>query len=372
MRLKNTTTDSNVEMCQHVQLLGHSAYGVTELRAFEPRPMVAYVDNENDIARLAMELDRKTSGIYIGVQPRPLDLFDKAPNCWKPAVSSPQTNCGCDRDIEFITTCFFDIDVVSTERTKGCPATEEELQQSLQASLLLSRENGLALSSIICCSGNGHYVLAPVVPIPVDSDDVAEKFRRFCHHMAQRVVRQVSGIKIDPVYNLSRVMRLIGTVNGKGQPSKERPHRRAHFVTEPMPAKSMALYHMILNTEIAPPVKETTARPDNNRRDLTKIESCEFIKWCRKKPMDVSEPQWFAMITNLANLEGGPELIHEISRLDMFRYDHQQTQRLIERVQSRGYSPANCKTIRNNGFYCAKFGRCQVKAPMYLTHLFSI
>jgi hypothetical protein len=88
--------------------------------------------------------------------------------------------------------------------------------------------------------------------------------------------------------------------------------------------------------------------------------------------MDVSEPQWFAMITNLANLEGGPKLIHEISSLDMFRYDHQQTQRLIERVQGRGYSPANCKTIRNNGFYCAKFGQCQVKAPMYLTHLFSI
>jgi hypothetical protein len=372
MRLKNTTTDSNVEMCQHVQLLGHSAYGVTELRAFEPRPMVAYVDNENDIARLAMELDRKTSGIYIGVQPRPLDLFDKAPNCWKPAVSNPQTNCGCDRDIEFITACFFDIDVVSTERMKGYPATEEELQQSLQAAILLSRENGLALSSTICCSGNGHYVLAPMVPVPVDSDEVAEKFRHFCYQMSERIARKVSGTKIDSVYNLSRVMRLIGTVNGKGQPSKERPHRRAHFVTEPIPAKSMALHHMILNTEIADPVMTTTARPEKVGCDLTKIESCEFIKWCRKKPMDVTEPQWFAMITNLAHLEGGPKLIHEISRLDMFRYDYQQTQRLIERVQGRGYSPANCKTIRNNGFYCVKFGQCQVKAPMYLTRLFSI
>lgn len=134
----------------------------------------------------------------------------------------------------------------------------------------------------------------------------------------------------------------------------------------------MALYHMILNTEITVPNRGIMAQPDKNRCDLTKIESCEFIKWCRKKPMDVSEPQWFAMITNLANLEGGPKLIHEISSLDMFRYDHQQTQRLIEQVQGREYSPANCKTIRNNGFYCAKFRQCQVKAPMYLTRLFSI
>jgi hypothetical protein len=164
----------------------------------------------------------------------------------------------------------------------------------------------------------------------------------------------------------------MGTVNGKGQPSLERPHRRAHFVTEPVPAKSMALHHMILNTEIPTPVREATNPSDVIRCDLTKIESCEFIKWCRKKPMDVSEPQWFAMITNLARLEGGPELVHEISSLDMFRYDHQQTQRLIERVRNRGYSPANCKTITNNGFYCPKFGQCQVKAPMYLTRLFSI
>lgn len=261
MRLKNTTTASNIEICQHVQLLGHSAYGVTEVRTFEPRPLVAYADNDDDIVRLAVELDGKVPGIYIGVQPRPLDLFDNAPNCWMPAVSSPQTNWACDRDIEYITACFFDIDVASKERTKGCPATEKELQQSLQAATLLSRENGLALSSVICCSGNGHYVLAPIVPVPVDGDEIAEKFRRFCHQLAEKVARQVSGIKIDPVYNLSRVMRLMGTVNGKGQPSDERPHRRAHFVSEPVPAKSMALHHMILNTEIPAPVQGTTGRP---------------------------------------------------------------------------------------------------------------
>lgn len=371
MRLKNKATNSNIDMCQHVQLLGHSNYGVTELRTFEPKPRVAYADNENDIVRLATELDKKVPGIYVGIQPRPLDLFDKAPNCWKLAFSNPQTNCCCDRDIEFITTCFFDIDVVSTERMKGRPASEEELQQSLKAAILLSREYGLALSSTICFSGNGHYVLAPVVPVPVDSNEVAGKFRQFCCQLAEKIARQVSGIKIDPVYNLSRVMRLMGTMNRKGQYSKERPHSRAHFVTEPVPTKSMALHHMILNTEISVTNKEKTAGLDKIGCDISKIENCEFIKWCRKHPMDVSEPQWFAMITNLAILEGGPELIHEISRMDMFRYNYQQTQRLIERVQERGYSPSNCKTIINNGFNCAKLRQCQVKAPMYLIRLSS-
>lgn len=65
-----------------------------------------------------------------------------------------------------------------------------------------------------------------------------------------------------------------------------------------------------------------------------------------------------------------PKDIPEISRLDMFRYDYQQTQRLIERVQDRWYGPTSCKTIRNQGFYCPKFGQCRVKAPTYLTALY--
>ena len=53
------STDSNIEMCQHIQLLGHSHYGVTELRTFEPRPMVAYADNQKDIVKLAHLNDSK-------------------------------------------------------------------------------------------------------------------------------------------------------------------------------------------------------------------------------------------------------------------------------------------------------------------------
>jgi len=372
MQSKKIQIELQTLLRQHIRLLGHNGCGVTELRTFDKKPLVAYADNEDDIVRLAMELDGKVSGIYIGVQPRPPEFFDKAPNCWKPALSAPESNCACDRDIEFITTCFFDIDVVSDKRAKEYPASDVELQQSLQAANLLSRENGLALSSTVCCSGNGHYVIAPILPISVDDSDIPAKFKHFCCQLAGRIAKQVSGVRVDPVYNLSRVMRLIGTVNRKGQATKERPHRRAHFVTEPVPAKSMALHLMILNTEITCPSRDNNSSTGTIKCALSKIEKCEFIKWCRKYPMDVSEPQWFAMITNLAYLKDGPKLIHDISSLDMFRYDYQQTQRLIERIQESGYSPTNCTTIKNNGFYCPKLGQCQVKAPMFLTHLFSI
>ena len=180
MRLKETRDNCSVAVCQHFSLLGHRGYGVTELRTFDIRPMVAYIDNELSAARLCRQVNGRVSGIYVGVQPRPIYLFDKAPNCWKPATLNPESNCACDRDIEYLTACFWDIDVVSAQRDNGHPASQEELLRSYHAAESLCRQECFEASASICCSGNGHYVLAPIVPIPVYDNDVAMKFRCLC------------------------------------------------------------------------------------------------------------------------------------------------------------------------------------------------
>lgn len=364
----------------HLRLLGHQDLGPTEFLVFDPAPLVAYADNEDDAVRLCLEMEGKTSGIYVGVQPRPAHLFDLAPNRWVRARAGKNGNCARDTDIEYATALFFDIDVVSTERAKGHPASEEELLQSHHAAQLLDREDGLALSSTICCSGNGHYLLAPLVPIPIDCDEIGVKFKCFCQQLAASISSQVNGVKLDPVYNLSRVMRVMGTFNRKGQPVPGRPHRRAHFVTEPMFAMSMALRHMILNTEVEQPHNSVKPLPNGIRCNLSKLENCHFIKWCREYPEQVSEPLWFGLITNLAHLEGGSELIHEISALDKCRYDYSNTQQLIQRVIDTGYKPVLCKTLvseamtcRSQGsFNCPQVRRCPAWAPMYLTSLHTI
>lgn len=364
---------------KHIVLLGHRGLGMTELRTFDPIPQVAYVDNEDDAVRLAFEMEGKTSGIYVGGQPRTQELFDKAPSCWKPA-SGAKCNCAHDKDIEYITTCFFDIDVVSKERTKGYPASEEELLQSLQVAELLSREDGLAMSSTICCSGNGHYVLAPIVPISVDSVEIGKKFKRFCQDTAKNIAGRISGVRVDPVFNLSRVMRLIGTENRKGQAIAGRPSRRAYFVTEPLLTKSMALHYMILNMEVERSCSTMEPMPKSIRCDLSKLSKCEFIQWCRKYPELVSEPLWWGLITNIAYLEGGIPLIHEISRLDKLRYDYSDTQRVIQRVVEAGYKPVLCRTLASEGmtcpgrgkFQCSNINYCPAKAPMYMATLHTV
>ncbi len=359
---------------QQRRLLGHEHFGITEFRVFDTMPFVAYADNEDDAVRLCLEMEGKTSGIYIGVQPRPSELCEFAPNCWKPARSGPNGNAASDSHIEFITTEFFDIDVVSDARAKGHPASDEELARSLHAAQLLSREDGLAMSSTICCSGNGHYVLAPIVPIPVYSNEEAANFKQFCMQLAARIAAQVSGVKFDPVFNLSRVMRVMGTTNRKGQAVEGRPHRRAHFVTVPVFARSEALHHMILNTDVEPPHTSSNSLSAAIRCDLHKLARCEFVKWCRQNPSAVSEPLWWALITNLAHLEGGTELIHEVSRLDTIRYDYADTQRKIQKAIDAGYRPVSCTTIVSEAmacpgrgrFQCSQIGKCQARAPMYM------
>lgn len=366
--------DIKQEIRAHMALLGHEGLGVTELRVFDPFPQVAYADRVDAVVRLCRQMDGRATGVYVGVQARPAHLFDLAPNRWVRAGGGPTGNCARDEDIEWISALFFDIDVVSPLHQKGHPASEDELEETLRAAECLARQDGLALGRAVCCSGNGHYVLAPVVPIAVDSEHIARKFRCFCQRLADIVTGQVPGARIDPVYNVSRVMRVMGTLNRKGKPLPDRPHRRAHFVTEPMPARSMALHHMILNTEVDQVGQTDGDLPPGLKCSLAAIEKCEFIQWCRRNARGVSEPQWFALITNLAHLEGGIDLIHQISALDPLRYDRAHTQHVIDRVLDEGYKPVNCRTIMSpamvqpgrGAFYCSRVLRCPAGAPMYL------
>ncbi len=358
----------------HMALLGHEGLGVTELRVFDPCPSVAYADSADAVVRLCMEMDGKASGLYVGAQSRPAHLYDRAPNRWVRARGGPNGNCARDADIEYIVVLVWDIDVISPERQLGHPASDEELKRTGFAAQLLSRREGLALSSAIVCTGNGHQLWAPIVPVCVDDPQVALQFKRLCEWLARDVADKVQGVRIDRIFNLSRVVRVPGTLNLKGRPLPDRPHRRARFVTAPPLGRSLALHHMILNTELdyRTPVEQNLAV--GLKCDLARIEECQFIRWCRQQAQQVSEPQWFALISNLARLQGGSELVHMISALDAGRYDYADTQRVIERILREGYQPVNCRTItspamaRPGGgvFHCSRIGKCPAKAPMYM------
>ena len=97
------------------------------------------------------------------------------------------------------------------------------------------------------------------------------------------------------------------------------------------------------------------------------IHSCDFIKHCRDDAANLSEHDWYAMITNLATFEGGVELIHELSS-PYPSYNEADTQKKINHFLKSGTKPITCKVISEKGFKCPKFENkeCPVKSPAAL------
>lgn len=175
----------------------------------------------------------------------------------------------------------------------------------------------------------------------------------------------------DPaISNPSRVMRLPGFYHHKAEPvgvccllfEPTRRYTQAQLVAalgatscEPTGTSSLA----------AP----ETASPDAPRHvDLDSqrmLKNCAFIKHCRDNPVNLREPLWYAMITNLAGTRGGADLIHALSQPDP-RYDREATNAKIAQAQHSGTGPITCATLRDWGFACPQLGRCLAKCPQSL------
>jgi hypothetical protein len=200
----------------HYRLLRHSEYGITEIRTFDGTPEVAYTDNEEDFVRVVKEKAGRTN-VYVGCNPRPLELWDVAPNRWCPAKKG---SCASDEQIEYVTTAFFDLDPV---RPKGEAATDEEHVLAVNEVGRIQNICGYP-DGITASSGNGAYLLFSIRAITVEKD-TASQYRSWYKNFLAENNSHASTLKWDPVFNLSRVMRIIGTKNMKGTHTDERPHR---------------------------------------------------------------------------------------------------------------------------------------------------
>jgi len=93
------------------------------------------------------------------------------------------------------------------------------------------------------------------------------------------------------------------------------------------------------------------------------LNNCAFCQHCRDNAETLSEPEWYAMISNLARADGGRELIHELSR-PYPGYSPAETDRKIEHALQDG-EPHTCQYIQDNlGFTGCPVGGCGVKAPI--------
>jgi hypothetical protein len=98
---------------------------------------------------------------------------------------------------------------------------------------------------------------------------------------------------------------------------------------------------------------------------------CLFIHHCREESATLSEPLWHAAAANLALVDGGDELFHELSRPHP-GYTVIEADKKLNRARKKS-SPHTCETIGRLGFQCPNMndeGRCfhgGVRAPVALS-----
>lgn len=81
--------------------------------------------------------------------------------------------------------------------------------------------------------------------------------------------------------------------------------------------------------------------------DIERIfNNCAFLRYCRDNADTLTEPEWFSMVSILAQIENSDELIHTLSE-PYPKYSFEETQRKIENARKFGH-PQSCKYISEN------------------------
>ena len=219
--------------------------GVAEVRIIGKRGVsIGYFDNEASFLS-ACETANGTANIYVGIQPRPFHFLDLAPNVVKPIQHGAK-----DTDIEWLSSLVLDIDPV---REKDTASTTEELDLAIKAASRVAdhiASHGF-LRPLVHVSGNGAHLWIALPPSQVIDDNRAEitgrlkAFETRIRHLA--MTPETDGkLKVDSIYNLSRIIKVIGTLSVKGPDLKTRPHRVSRSLSEFQRREDPALLDALL------------------------------------------------------------------------------------------------------------------------------
>lgn len=161
---------------------------------------------------------------------------------------------------------------------------------------------------------------------------------------------------LDSTHDLARVLRLPGTTNYKSDsvPVAVVSHNNNRYNPSDFDQYAAAIT-----------TKEKRDKFKRNPSDgpaSEVINNCIFMQVCREHAAELSEPQWTAMITNIARCSDGPAVVHELSR-PYQGYSEQETQDKIFHALN-GMSPQSCQYIQETlGFNQCPSGGCGVKSP---------
>ena len=208
----------------------------------------------------------------------------------------------------------------------------------------------------IVFSGNGIQVIVGSSEV-IEDEEYFEDNRKYYKAICADIDWQLGLAGLDgeadsSVWSPARLLRLPMTKNIKPDKGTKEARLWKRAINAKVDLKKLSRL---------PLVDESEQVSDNllNRISVDPVgvqQGCDFLKWCFKNQNEVSEPQWYAMLSILGRLPNGYDLSHKYSK-DYRNYDpHETDKKLKQAMESSG--PRTCDNI--DGLW----GKCQ-KCPNF-------
>lgn len=217
------------------KILNHK--GPTELRLLKESlfPIIKFVKNEEDFLKVCISFNGKRN-IYTGIRDRRENIKNAAKR----------------EDIVGLNLIVLDIDPI---RTKNVPSTDIEVNNAKLFSQKLKDyfvKEGFK-PPFRAMTGNG-VSLFFVVPYTLINDDnrfdIEESLYFFENFVREKFKDDLNklNLRIDSMYDLPRIVKVVGTKNIKGEETIDRPHRVSYWIDKPYTREEdLRLLSFILN-----------------------------------------------------------------------------------------------------------------------------
>ena len=204
----------------------------------------------------------------------------------------------------------------------------------------------------IIMSGHGLQMIVPMTEQHyIHNSKYFDEFRSYYGWVADQLnhnfeLNGLTGKADKAVWSKGRLMRMPNTINDKS--SKGLPPVDTYFIENGWREYDFDLVVKSRFLQVDPSdmyhdnvLARSYGKPDGK----AVLAGCDFLKYCKDNPNDISEPQWYAMLGVLARLEKGKDLCHEYSG-GYASYTQWKTDLKIEQALARS-GPRLCKSIHN-------------------------
>mgnify|MGYP000867627598 CR=1 FL=1 len=268
---------------------------------------------------------------------------------------------GSDKDVKCVVALYQDYDI------KGCAHKQKALTESKEKLLEFLEKECPIKPSFLIWSGNGiHAIWLLETPYEIEDDSsyISSVLKGWEAYLKAKAI-ELYGWKFDSVADTARMLRVLGTVN---------------FKTDARPICEIIQYddiryfiedfesYIVAQTKCNSPAKSTSEEFDDfdcmGTGDSEKlIGLCEFLQYCRDNAVNLPEPLWQVMISNIALTADGHDRVHELSS-PYPNYTYEETEKKY-RLAVKNDMPITCAVIHEIGYEC-KNCHCGVKAPISL------